>query len=189
MAHLSVLGIINLIRAEHHGASDAQIANGTAIALAESGGDLAAISPSGDYGLWQINRRYHFGDGIIDAGNWQDPVVQFQEMWKLSGGMQNWGAWCTAYSPENVSHCGAWYLPNPEPGSPAQDQFNVVDPVLSGIRGTPPPGQAPPGIPPNQQLTPGEAADFAYIKNYLGSGYAAQLLKLNQLADQISSVF
>lgn len=188
MTTLSPVQIINLIRQQRPSAGDGAIVYATSIALAESGGDLGAISPSGDYGLWQINRRWHFGDGIISDNNWTDPVTQFWEMWKLSSGMQNWGAWCTAYSSADVARCGQLDIPAPQAGSPAADQENVAGVWLAKIRGTPPPGQAPPPVPPNEQLSPAALADYEYIKNYLGYGYMQQLLTINYLNNALEAL-
>jgi hypothetical protein len=44
----------------------------TAIALAESHGDTNAISPTHDYGLWQINKASH--PDLFLLYRWQDPA-------------------------------------------------------------------------------------------------------------------
>lgn len=93
----------------------------TAVALAESGGNTTDISPSLDYGLWQIN-LIHFNDGTINAGNWSDPTVNALEAVKLSDGGLNWAAWCTAWANPD-GNCGQGYLPNPQYGSPAYAQY------------------------------------------------------------------
>lgn len=189
MTVLSPLQILDGLFYLHPGQPDAFYAIATQVSLAESGGRSDAISPSGDYGYWQINRRWHFGDGIINDNNWQNFNVQVAEMWKLSGGGHNWAAWCTAWAPYDVGRCGQGYLPAPQPGSPADDQQNVVSPLLDRIRGNPAPGQTPNAIPPNQQLTPGESADFAYIKGYLAQGYATQLLAIQDVNNALGRVF
>lgn len=189
MSTYSPVQIINLIRQQRGGLGDGQIVYATSIALAESGGNLDAISPSGDYGLWQINRRWHFGDGIISDNNWTDPVTQFWEMWKLSSGMQNWGAWCTAYSSADVARCGQLDIPAPQSGSPAADQENVAGVWLARIRGTPPPGGAPNAVPPNEQLSPAALSDYEYVRDYLRSGYATQLLTINGIRNALDGIY
>jgi hypothetical protein len=48
------------------------IATAVAIALAESGGNTKAVSPTGDYGLFQINKAAH-GD-LFSTHRWDNPV-------------------------------------------------------------------------------------------------------------------
>lgn len=94
------------------------------VALAESGGDAGAISPSGDYGEWQIN-RIHFGDGIITSDNWSNTTVNAREAIRLSNNGQNWAAWCTAWA-DPAGNCGHGYLHEPQPGSPAYMRVQQV---------------------------------------------------------------
>lgn len=178
MTNYSISQLIQLVRTYHPTAGANPVVPAVAICLAESGGDSTAVSPSDDWGLWQINRHYHFGDGIINQGNWQNPAVQVAEMWKLSAGGTNWGAWCTAYAPFYQNRCGSFYLPSPQPDSPAANNMDMVQQVWNRIHGTPPPGANVPPIPPSEQLSPQESRDYAVIKNYLGSEYYAQWIKL-----------
>jgi hypothetical protein len=48
------------------------IATAVAIALAESGGKTDAVSSTGDYGLFQINRAAHAD--LFASHNWKDPA-------------------------------------------------------------------------------------------------------------------
>lgn len=101
-----------------------------AIVLAESGGNTDAISPQGDYGLFQIN-RIHFGDGFIDNINWRDPNVQVREAYALSAGGTNWAAWCTAWDNPNID-CGHGFLPHVQSGSAAGAQLSTVRNWVAG---------------------------------------------------------
>lgn len=103
--------------------------NVVAIALAESGGDDHAISPSSDYGLWQIN-RVHFGDGIINASNWSNPAVSAHESIRLSGNGTNWAAWCTAWA-DPGPNCGHGNISRVQPGSAAYGHVWQVQTALA----------------------------------------------------------
>lgn len=188
MAVLSVLQLVNLVRQYHPTAGSNVLVNSVAIALAEAGGHDDEISPSRDYGIWQINIQ-HFGDGIINSGNWRNHAVQVAEMWKLSGGGYNWGAWCTAYNFDAGRRCGSAYLPYPEPGSPADDNVSIVERVVNDLHGTPPPGSNIPATPPAAQLSPQQSADFAYMRQYLGHTNGAQLLGINNVAHRLPQIF
>lgn len=113
------------------GGSEHHWIDAVAVAVAESSGDPDAISPSHDYGLWQIN-RIHFGDGIITAGNWSDPETNAREAIRLSGNGTNWAAWCTAWV-DPAGNCGHGHLPHPEAGSPAGRMLPAVAAVLGGV--------------------------------------------------------
>lgn len=189
MTHLSVLQMVNEIRQFHPTAGSNVLVNAVAVALAESGGDTTAISPSGDYGTWQINRATWFGKGIIDDSNWTNQAVQVRAMWAISAGGTNWGAWCTVYNYDAPRRCGHEYIPYPEPGSPAGDNLSIVANVVNQLHGTPPPGSNIPATPPSQQLTPGQSAQFAYIREYLGSTNGKQLLGINNVAAQLPRIF
>lgn len=163
---------------------DNQLFNGLCVALAESGGDLNIISHSHDYGLWQINIA-HFGDGIIDAHNWTHPSTQFYEMWKLSSGMRNWAAWCTAWR-QPKGNCGHGNLPNIQAGSAAWAQRDQASAAIDRYRGTPPPGQAPPGLTPTQQDEKAVSEIWRYVRNYYGHVAPAQLRALRAATKAIA---
>lgn len=159
--------LITLLLRNHPTLGANPIVPAIAICLAESGGRTDAISPSHDYGLWQINIA-HFGDGIINSGNWTNPDVQVAEMWSLSSGGHNWAAWCTAWiDPEE--NCGHGFLSLPEPGSPAADNLSIAQNVWNARHGTPAPGQAPDVLPPAGQDERAVSAAFGYLRNYYGT--------------------
>lgn len=158
--------------------------NALAIALAESGGDLNAHSPSNDYGLWQIN-RIHFGDGIINSSNWRNPNVQWAEMWKLSSGMQNWAAWCTAWT-RPANNCGHGFLPSFQAGSAADGHSEVASQAIEAYFHTPPSGPAPPGLTPAEQDERAVSAAFADMRHYYRSVANSQLGELQYWTSQIA---
>jgi hypothetical protein len=164
--------------AQHFGAKNTyNTVYAVAIALAESGGNANAISPSHDYGLWQIN-RIHFGDGIIGPNNWSNTVVNAREMWKLSGGMQNWAAWCTAWVNPGRD-CGHGYLHTPQAGSPADDQVNVARPAVTQYFLHPPTGPSGPALTPKQQDEKRVSEQYAAMRNY------ANITFLNEMSNMI----
>jgi hypothetical protein len=63
--------------------------------MAESGGNPGAISPTADYGLWQINAS----NGSLATLN---PAQNAQSAVDLSQDGTNWGPWTTY-------HSGAYY--------------------------------------------------------------------------------
>ena len=176
--------IIGLILRYHPSVGDDQLFNALSIALAESGGNLNAISPSSDYGLWQIN-RIHFGDGIISAGNWTSPTVQLAETWKLSGSMHNWAAWCTAWR-DPGPNCGHGLLSTIQQGSAAWNNSEVASQAIRRYRGTPPPGQAPPALTPEQQDEKAVTAAFGYMRNYYGRFAHNQYVRIVNATNKIA---
>ncbi len=134
--------------------------------------------------MWQIN-RIHFGDGIIDAHNWTRPGTQFYEMWKLSSGMHNWAAWCTAWR-QPSGNCGHGNLPNIQPGSAAYGHLEVASQAISRYRHTPPPGLAPPPLTPTQQDEKAITEIWRYVRNYYGHVAPAQLRALRAATKAIA---
>jgi Lysozyme like domain/LysM domain len=68
-------------------AGEAEMA--ASVAMAESGGNPDAVSPTADYGLWQINEPAHPGQATLDpAGNARAAVA-------ISSGGTNWEPWVT----------------------------------------------------------------------------------------------
>lgn len=110
-----------------------------AVALAESGGNTGAISPSGDYGLWQINAAVWFGrtGGCgLGWGNWWQPGVNACAAMRISDSGRNWAPWCTAWA-DPARDCGHGYLPVPQPGSAAGRILDRL-PKTGTLSGTPP---------------------------------------------------
>jgi uncharacterized membrane protein YgcG len=68
------------------------------IAMAESGGNPNAISPTDDYGLWQINAS----NGSLAT---LDPYENAKSAIELSGDGTNWGAWTTYTSGLYIGRC------------------------------------------------------------------------------------
>lgn len=117
-----------------------------AVALAESGGDVNAVSGANwngtrDYGLWQIN-SVHFGEfGITDPMQALDPNTNARMAIAISGNGSNWGPWCTAWA--NPSRdCATGPLSYPQTGSPA---YNRIAQAQTGISAGVPIANAPTG--------------------------------------------
>ena len=133
-----------------------------AVALAESGGNDQAISPSDDYGVWQINAVH---------------AAEFPNLWRtrynilssakmaiaISGNGADWGPWCTAWA--DPVHCGEQLGAFVQAGSPASVHVAPVASAL-GISSTPP-GYQPPQGPVADGGTPG-AAPWSRFQDILG---------------------
>jgi hypothetical protein len=87
-----------------------------AVAMAESGGNPNAISPSNDYGLWQIN-SIHGAQATLDV------MANARAAVSISNNGQNWGPWCTCWVNPSAN-CGHFLGPQPQPGSPASRYIN-----------------------------------------------------------------
>ena len=98
------------------GSPDAGV-TAVAVAMAESGGDPAAISPSQDYGLWQINIQ-NFTKYGLTVGLAENPDINAAVAVKMSNAGMNWGPWCTAWV-QPVGNCGHYLGPTVQAGSPA----------------------------------------------------------------------
>ena len=68
------------------------------IAMAESGGNPNAVSPTDDFGLWQINGSHGSEATLNPLGNAEAAVA-------ISGGGSNWGAWTTFTSGAYAGRC------------------------------------------------------------------------------------
>lgn len=100
-----------------NGGARSAVVIAVAVAKAESNGWAEAVSPSADYGLWQINivNLRARGISISEAFN---PDVSAQIAIDMSNNGSNWGPWCTCYANPRAE-CGRLYLPAPQAGSPA----------------------------------------------------------------------
>ena len=68
------------------------------IAMAESGGNPDAISPTDDYGLWQINAS-HGAEASLD------PVVNARAAIAISDDGTDWAAWTTYVTGVYIGRC------------------------------------------------------------------------------------
>lgn len=91
------------------GGDPAQAPRAAAQAMAESGGNENAVSPTNDVGLWQINRTSW---GPLATTN---PLGNAQAAVKISQNGTNWRPWCTAWSD---SACGTQGGAYDGPGAP-----------------------------------------------------------------------
>jgi LysM repeat protein len=83
---------------EHAGGSAGEAGMAASIAMAESGGNPNAISPTDDFGLWQINASHGAEATLNPLGNAEAAV-------SISGNGSNWGAWTTYTSGAYSGHC------------------------------------------------------------------------------------
>jgi LysM repeat protein len=83
---------------EQAGGNPADAFMAAEIAMAESGGNANAISPTADYGLWQINAS----NGSLATLN---PFQNAQSAVALSDNGINWGPWTTYTSGEYYGKC------------------------------------------------------------------------------------
>jgi LysM repeat protein len=94
--HYSCAGLESLWKAAGGNPADAVIA--AEIAMAESGGNPNAISPTNDYGLWQINGSNGSLATLNPAANAHSAVV-------LSNNGTNWRPWTTFTSGAYAGKC------------------------------------------------------------------------------------
>jgi len=83
---------------EQAGGSTGEAVMAASIAMAESGGNPGAISPTNDYGLWQINGSH----GALATLN---PLGNAEAAISISGNGSNWGAWTTYTSGAYSGRC------------------------------------------------------------------------------------
>jgi LysM repeat protein len=83
---------------EQAGGSPAKAVMAADIAMAESGGNPNAISPTNDFGLWQINAS----NGALATLN---PLQNAKSAITLSGNGMNWGPWTTFTSGAYAGRC------------------------------------------------------------------------------------
>lgn len=100
------------------------------VALAESSGNPNNISPTGDYGLWQINKKVHSNASL-------DPLKNAQQAVAISSKGSNWKPWCTAWTDAACGTKGGSY--NLTSGSPASK-------ILSTKGGGSVPSGSTPGV-------------------------------------------
>lgn len=136
------------------GGDPAAAAIAAAVAMAESGGDTNAVSPTTDFGLWQINAVHFGGAGGINATDWWTPTINARAAIAISANGSNWAAWCTAWvTPQ--ANCGHGFLPIPQAGSPAGNQLAALGgagaTVGTGAGGQGGGGGAPVGTTPTQE--------------------------------------
>ena len=83
---------------EAAGGNPGDAVTAASIAMAESGGNQFAVSPTNDYGYWQINAS----NGALAT---TDPMGNARAAIQLSGDGSNWGAWTTYTSGAYSGKC------------------------------------------------------------------------------------
>lgn len=124
---------------EVNGGDKSHVVVAVSVSLAESGGNTGAISPSSDYGLWQINSS-NFGWLGLTVATALEAGPNARAAIRMSGNGANWAAWCTCWV-DPAANCGHGNLPIPQAGSPAANEMANVARVL----GTTPPQPGPGG--------------------------------------------
>lgn len=160
---------------ESNGGSRRTVVLAVAVSTAESGRDTTAISPSSDYGLWQINSSNFASQGLtattaLEAGPNARAAI------RMSANGDNWAPWCTCWV-DPAANCGHGNLPYPQPGSPAYNQIALVARVLGQNPPRPPPhtpGPPTPGHPPTaaQSALIGMVEDYKTYNNTRLTGHA-----------------
>lgn len=147
-----------------------------AVCKAESGGNDHAVSPSSDYGLWQIN-TVNFGTYGLNFSNVFDPNVNARVAIAMSGNGTNWAAWCTAWW-NPAGNCGHGWLPVPQTGSAAGDWVPAVAAQLqqSGIPTSVPTG--PPNYPTYANYVADATDGYGRLQTYIGGTVRAQYANL-----------
>lgn len=87
-----------------------------AVATAESGGDPSAISPTGDYGLWQINKAAWGSLATLSVSGSAHSAIL------ISNDGANWDSWATYNSGmyiQYMSQCKSGVRPPVAPAPPA----------------------------------------------------------------------
>jgi hypothetical protein len=123
---------------EANGGDKAHVIVAVAVSSAESSRDTTAISPSSDYGLWQINSS-NFGWLGLTATTALEADPNAKAAIRMSGNGTNWAPWCTCWT-DPANNCGHGFLPYPQAGSPAYGYINQVAAALHQSPPTPPPG-------------------------------------------------
>jgi hypothetical protein len=147
------------------------LTNAVAVALAESGGNPAAVNVnrdkwrSRDRGLWQINSHWHRDVSDADAFN---PEAAARHAHRISRGGRDWSPWATwpalaAVHMGRAQLAAAQVAQGGRVGTPA---FFPGIPII-------PPGNLIPGLPDNDTVGPGNAGGAEILPG----------LKLGDVAD------
>lgn len=102
-----------------------------AVALAESGGNTEAVSPTDDWGLWQINgatwaQQYGGRHALLN------PDINATAAVQISGQGTNFAPWCTMWA-DPARDCGHGYITAPQLYSAA---WNTYPEALAALGGT-----------------------------------------------------
>lgn len=131
MTYLTIPKIAN--RWINNGGSRLHVVVAVSVSLAESGGNTHAVSPSDDWGLWQINAA-NFGWLGVTAADMLDGNKNARVAIRMSGNGTNWGPWCTCWA-NPARDCGTGRLAYPQTGSAAYREIPRVMAALGGGAG------------------------------------------------------
>lgn len=148
---------------EANGGDKSKVVIAVAVSSAESSRNTTAISPSSDYGLWQINSS-NFGWLGLTPSTALQANPNARAAIRMSGNGTNWAPWCTCWV-DPANNCGHGNLPYPEPGSPA---YGWIDAVAQALHQSPPVPPPRGGNPPGQGTSPvaAENALIAMVDDY-----------------------
>lgn len=162
---------------EHNLGSPFAVVPAVAVALAESGGDTNAVSPSDDHGLWQIN-RIHFGALGLNDRNVYDPNVNAWAAIQVSNRGRNWAPWCTAWVNPGRD-CGHGQLSVPQEGSPAGSNLLYVAHTLN-VQGV---AAGPVGPPPSAANQDAAAGAWGDVQRFLGGDAATRYNRMQSIGN------
>lgn len=187
MTQYSYRGIVQLLATDLGAKNTWNTVYAVAICFAESGGNSDATSPDNAQGLWQILYRAHVGDLPPGYSNWYNPVVNAREMWRLSGGLQNWRDWASAYdTPNNPNYVN--FLGAPMANSPAATRVDQARAAVTQYFLNPPTGPSGPALTPDQQDEARINNEFNQIKQYFRTEFPLQIRHLDQWATRIDRI-
>ena len=149
------------------------------VARAESGFDTAAISPAGDYGLWQIN-RINFDVYDLNPVSALDPARNAEVAVKMSADGNNWAAWCTAWA-DPARDCGHGLLQVPQLGSDAY-------PYLTQYAAVTPTGVSTPTAQPSQQPIADFNNAWSAVQNFHGPYARGRFAGLASMAQSLKGI-
>lgn len=166
---------------EMYGGAKAHVVVAVAVCLAESGGNHDAISPSADYGLWQINAANFAALGLTKVTA-LEVAPNVRAAIRMSGNGTNWAAWCTCWV-NPARDCGHGSLAYPQPGSPADAELPRAVAQLGGSAG----GSAPPPPTAGLNRTRTEWAHLNYMVGPWARGTFSKIKGTQSLSDKLGT--
>lgn len=176
MTQYTYRGIVQLLAQDLAAKNTWNTVYAVAVCFAESGGDSNATSGAGAQGLWQILPSAHNQDLPAGQSNWYNPVWNAREMWRISGGEQNWAAWTSAWAnPNNANYSG--FIGTPQAGSSAATRIDQARAAVTQYFLNPPTGPSGPALTPDQQDEAAINRDLSAIRTYFKQYFPVQLAR------------